>query len=417
MLGRVTPGFMQNDFLKNIQTKNENFQKIQTQLTTGMRVNLPSDDPANVINYMKWESKTQDLKKFNQIIGSYKDKMNMVDGHLESMSSGLHRARELVVQAANGVYTKDERVAIAVEIDQIVRQLVSDANSEYQGNAIFSGTSARTQPYRLTESFTEDTNMNLVSGVEYFGNAQEQVMDIGKNDRIVSVLPGTSIFETIATVLEGSNDSTGYIVAQDSAIMIEGVEIPVMTGDNIEVIAQNINQQNLSVNASIETNADGESHFRLTSVSARQPWLQDVAGSTVLQDLGIINNGTEGPKNYSTEAVVQKKSIFDTLLTIKDNLLQDDILKLGGEDLGFLDQSLNNIIRYRTYTGAVTERLEQTYARNETEAMYLKNSSTNAVNIDFTKSVTELKMAEFAHQTALNIGAKLMPTTLMDFLR
>lgn len=417
MLGRVTPGFMQNDFLKNIQTKNENFQKIQTQLTTGMRVNLPSDDPANVINYMKWESKTQDLKKFNQIIGSYKDKMNMVDGHLESMSSGLHRARELVVQAANGVYTKDERVAIAVEIDQIVRQLVSDANSEYQGNAIFSGTSARTQPYRLTESFTEDTNMNLVSGVEYFGNAQEQVMDIGKNDRIVSVLPGTSIFETIATVLEGSNDSTGYIVTQDSAIMIEGVEIPVMTGDNIEVIAQKINQQNLSVNASIETNADGESHFRLTSVSARQPWLQDVAGSTVLQDLGIINNGTEGPKNYSTEAVVQKKSIFDTLLTIKDNLLQDDILKLGGEDLGFLDQSLNNIIRYRTYTGAVTERLEQTYARNETEAMYLKNSSTNAVNIDFTKSVTELKMAEFAHQTALNIGAKLMPTTLMDFLR
>ena len=417
MLGRVTPGFMQNDFLKNIQTKNENFQKIQTQLTTGMRVNLPSDDPANVINYMKWESKTQDLKKFNQIIGSYKDKMNMVDGHLESMSSGLHRARELVVQAANGVYTKDERVAIAVEIDQIVRQLVSDANSEYQGNAIFSGTSARTQPYRLTESFTEDTNMNLVSGVEYFGNAQEQVMDIGKNDRIVSVLPGTSIFETTATVLEGSNDSTGYIVAQDSAIMIEGVEIPVMTGDNIEVIAQKINQQNLSVNASIETNADGESHFRLTSVSARQPWLQDVAGSTVLQDLGIINNGTEGPKNYSTEAVVQKKSIFDTLLTIKDNLLQDDILKLGGEDLGFLDQSLNNIIRYRTYTGAVTERLEQTYARNETEAMYLKNSSTNAVNIDFTKSVTELKMAEFAHQTALNIGAKLTPTTLMDFLR
>ncbi|MDK2818349.1 MAG: flagellar hook-associated protein 3 [Spirochaetota bacterium] len=417
MLGRVTPGFMQNDFLKNIQTKNENFQKIQTQLTTGMKVNLPSDDPANVINYMKWESKTQDLKKFNQIIGSYKDKMNMVDGHLESMSSGLHRARELVVQAANGVYTKDERVAIAVEIDQIVRQLVSDANSEYQGNAIFSGTSARTQPYRLTESFTEDTNMNLVSGVEYFGNAQEQVMDIGKNDRIVSVLPGTSIFETTATVLESSNDSTGYIVAQDSAIMIEGVEIPVMTGDNIEVIAQKINQQNLSVNASIETNADGESHFRLTSVSARQPWLQDVAGSTVLQDLGIINNGTEGPKNYSTEAVVQKKSIFDTLLTIKDNLLQDDILKLGGEDLGFLDQSLNNIIRYRTYTGAVTERLEQTYARNETEAMYLKNSSTNAVNIDFTKSVTELKMAEFAHQTALNIGAKLMPTTLMDFLR
>ena len=242
-------------------------------------------------------------------------------------------------------------------------------------------------------------------------------MDIGKNDRIVAVLPGTSIFETNSTTLQGGVDATGYVVSQDSAIMIEGVEIPIMTGDNIEAVAQKINDRQLSVKATIETNADGESHFRLTSISARQPWLQDLAGSTVLQDLGIINNSTEGPRNYSTEAVVQKTSIFDTLITIKDNLLKDDVLQLGGEDLGKIDQSLNNLVRYRTYTGAVTERLEKTYARNETEAMYLKNSSSAAVGVNYTKSITELKMAEFAHQVALNIGAKLMPTTLMDFLR
>ena len=417
MLGRVTPGYMQSDFLKNIETKNESFQKVQKQLSSGNKINLPSDDPANTINYMKWESKTQDLNKFNQVINSYTDKMNVVDGHLDAMGSGLHRARELVVQAANSVYTKDERAAIAVEIDQIVRQLVSDANTEYKGTSIFGGTSARTQPYRISENLDETTNATLVSGVEYFGNAQEQVMDIGKNDRIVAVLPGTSIFETSTTTLQGGVDATGYVVAQDSAIMIEGVEIPIMTGDNIEAVAQKINDSQLSVKATIETNADGESNFRLTSISARQPWLQDLAGSTVLQDLGIINNSTEGPRNYSTEAVVQKTSIFDTLLTIKDNLLKDDVLQLGGEDLGQIDQSLNNLVRYRTYTGAVTERLEKTYARNETEAMYLKNSSSDAVGVNYTKSITELKMAEFAHQVALNIGAKLMPTTLMDFLR
>ena len=417
MLGRVTPGYMQSDFLKNIETKNESFQKVQKQLSSGNKINLPSDDPANTINYMKWESKTQDLNKFNQVIGSYKDKMNVIDGHLDAIGSGLHRARELVVQAANGVYTKDERAAIAVEIDQIVRQLVSDANTEYKGTSIFGGTSARTQPYRISENLDETTNATLVSGVEYFGNAQEQVMDIGKNDRIVAVLPGSAIFETDSTTLQGGVDATGYVVSQDSAIMIEGVEIPIMTGDNIEAVAQKINDRQLSVKATIETNADGESHFRLTSISARQPWLQDLAGSTVLQDLGIINNSTEGPRNYSTEAVVQKTSIFDTLITIKDNLLKDDVLQLGGEDLGKIDQSLNNLVRYRTYTGAVTERLEKTYARNETEAMYLKNSSSAAVGVNYTKSITELKMAEFAHQVALNIGAKLMPTTLMDFLR
>lgn len=417
MLGRVTQGFMKNDFLNNINSKNEDLQKKQTQLSSGLKVNLPSDDPANVINYMKWESKKQEIGKFNQIISSYQDKMNVIDGNLDAVNNSLHRARELVVQAANGTYTKDDRGAIALEIDQIIRQMVSDANSEYRGNPIFSGTSTQKQPYRITENVDPETNTSLVSGVAYFGNAQERVMDIGKNDRIVSVLPGSSIFETNKTTVQGSRDISGYVASQDASIMIEGIEIPILTGDNLEAIAQKINNEQLSVIASVETNADGEAHFRMTSVSARKPWLQDIGGSTVLQDLGIVNNGTEGPNNYASEAVVETESIFDTLLGIKDSLLSDDVFTLGGEDLGTIDQSLNNIIRYRTYTGALTKRLEQTFARNTTEEMYLHNSASKAINTDYTKGITELKMAEFAHQAALNIGAKLMPTTLMDFLR
>ncbi|MGL4677062.1 MAG: flagellar hook-associated protein 3 [Brevinema sp.] len=417
MLGRVTPGYMTNDFLQNIKNKNDHFQKLQTQISSQRRINLPSDDPAGVINYMKWESKVQDLSKFNQVIQSYKDKMNVVDSHLDSVNFNLQRARELTVQAANGVYTRDERVAIAMEIDQITRQLVADANSEYQGKALFSGTAALSQPYRITENMNEDTNNNIVSQVEYFGNAQEKVMDIGKNDRIVSVLPGSAIFETLTTTIQGSRDVSGYVVAQDSALMIEGIEIPILTGDNLEIIAQKINNQNLSVQASIETNNNGEANFRITSISARQPWLQDIGGSTVLQDLGIINNGVEGPRNYSTEAVLQKQSIFDTLISLKERLLNDDVLSLGGETLGHIDQSLNNVLHYRTYTGALTERLEKTYDRNETEKLYISNSSANTIGTNFTQSMTELKMAEFAHQAALNIGAKLLPTTLMDFLR
>ncbi len=412
MLGRVTPGYMKDDFLKNIKNQNENMQKLSTQISSQQKINLPSDDTAGMINYMKWESTKQDLTKFNGIINSYQDKLNLVDGHLESVSNGLHRARELTVQASNGTLTKDERIAIAMEIDQITRQLVSDANSEYKGNAIFAGTSAIKQPYRLSENINEDTNNKLVSKVEYFGNGQERVMDIGKNDRITSVMPGSSIFETSTTIIQGSNDSSGYVASQDSSIMIEGIEISILTGDNLESIAQKINNQNLTVKASIETDANGVANFRMTSVSARQPWIQDIKGGTVLQDLGIVDNGGK----YSTQAIVQKQSIFDTLNTVKESLLNNDVLALGGENLGHLDQSLNNIVRYRTYTGAVTERLEKTFARNETERMYISNSSANMIGTDITKAITELKMAEFAHQAALSIGGKLMPTTLMDFL-
>lgn len=417
MMGRITPGFRQNDFLQGLKTRNDVFQREQKKLTTGMKVLLPSDDPANTINYMEWEGKKADLSKFNEIINSYKNKMNITDGHLDAVTSSLHRVRELTVQAANGTLTQDERSIIAMEMDQLIRQIVSDANTEYEGNPIFGGTATSSRPYRMTENYNPDTKMSIITNIEYFGNAQERVMDIGHHDRIVSAAAGSAIFETTKTILQGTNNVSGYVAAQDAKIMIEGVAIDILTGDNLETIAQKINDAKLSVNATIETSADGEANFRLTSISARQPWLQDISGGTVLQDLGLIDSGIEAPKNYSPMATINKASIFDTLIKVRDHLLANNVKDIGGEDLGKIDQSLNNILRYRTYTGAVVERLEKTLARNETEAMYLADSAANAVHTDFTKSITDLKMAEFAHQAALNIGAKLLPTTLMDFLR
>jgi len=417
MMGRVTPGFRHNDFLQGLQTRNEAFQKEQKKLTTGIKVLLPSDDPANTINFMEWEGKQADLTKFNEIIGSYKNKLNIVDGHLDAVTSSLHRIRELTVQAANGTFTKDDREIMAMEMDQLIRQIVSDANTEYRGNPLFSGTSTTSQPYRMTENYDLNTKMSIITDIDYFGNAQEKVMDIGQKDRISSVAAGSTIFETTRTIIQGTNNISGYVVGQDTKIMIEGEEINILVGDNIETISQKINDAKLSVQANIETLANGESHFRLASISARKPWLQDIAGGTVLQDLGVIDNGIEGPKNYSPTATVTNSSIFDTLIRVRDSLLANEVTEIGSEDLGSIDQSLNNILRYRTYTGAVVERLEKTFARNETEAMYLADSASNAVNTDYTKTITDLKMAEFAHQAALNIGAKLLPTTLMDFLR
>ncbi|MGL4366916.1 MAG: flagellar hook-associated protein 3 [Brevinemataceae bacterium] len=417
MTGRITHGFMQNDFLFNAANRYEKMQKQQSQLTSNMKIHLPSDDPANTANYMEWEGRKSDIGKFNEIISAHQEKMNIVDSNLDIVANSLQRARELAVQAANGTFNKDDRVIIAGEIDQIIRQVVSDANVEYKGIPLFGGTSTTIHPYRMKEMHHPDLNVPVVSGVEYFGNAQERIMDVGRNDRVVSISPGSTIFQTSKTTLQGRMDVGGYIAPSDSRIVIEGIEISISSGDSPDVIAQKINAAGTTVTASVQSIENGNVNFRLTSISPRQPWVQDIEGGTIMQDLGITTPGPGMPNNLSPEAVSEKVSVFDTLITLRDNLLKDDVLAIGGEDLSILDKSLNNVIRYRSYTGAVSERLEKTFQRNETESFYLTNASSNAVYVDFTKTLTEFKMMEFAHQAALNIGAKILPTTLMDFLR
>ena len=417
MLGRVTQGFIKDDFSFNLQRSTDRMQNTQKQLTSGMRVLLPSDDPANTVNFMKWNSKTKLIERYNQTVMTYKDKMNVIDGGLGNATEGLQRFRELTVQAANGTFTDQDRVAMATEMDQIIRQLASSANMEYKGMPLFGGTSSNLQPYQISEDFPPDLNTPFVTSVRYRGNGQERVMDIGRNDRVTSVNPGIAIFETTKTTLQGTNDVNGYVAPVDASITIEGTEVRILSGDNLQTIAQKVNDANLTVRASIETNGQGQSFFRLTSTAPRQPWLQDTAGGAILQDLGILNPGIEAPNNYAVNADIQRNSIFDTLIQVRDNLMNNDVRKIGGESLGRIDQSMSSLLTYRAYTGALSQRLEQTFARNQTEALYLADSASNAVYTDYSKTITDLKMAEFAHQIGLNIGAKIIPPTLMDFIR
>ncbi len=164
--------------------------------------------------------------------------------------------------------------------------------------------------------------------------------------------------------------------------------------------------------ASVETAENGDAYFKITSTSASQPWLQDIDGGSVLQDLGIV----DADGRYSANADVVKQSIFDTLINLRNDLLSGNTFALGGADLGRIDQSLNNVVRYRAYSGAVAERLQSTYDRNANELVYLANSAGQIMDVNNTQAITDMKMAEFAQQAALNIGAKLMPRTLMDFL-
>ena len=46
----------------------------------------------------------------------------------------LQKVRELAVQAANGIYSKENRENMAVEVDELLKELVTTANSRYQDN-------------------------------------------------------------------------------------------------------------------------------------------------------------------------------------------------------------------------------------------------------------------------------------------
>lgn len=115
---------------------------------------------------------------------------------------------------------------------------------------------------------------------------------------------------------------------------------------------------------------------------------------------------------------VFSEDIFNDIEGLVSALMDEDT---DGELLsGFLekiDGHMENCLNARADLGARMNRVEMMEQRiDEQEIIAAKTLSDNE-DVDFEKVVTDLLTQESAHRAALSAGARIMQSTLMDFLR
>jgi flagellin len=92
-------------------------------LSSGQRINRAGDDPANLAVSEKMRSQIRGLNQAERNIENAVSFIQTTEGYLQESQDILHRIRELSVQAANGVYSTEDRMQIQVEISQLVDEV------------------------------------------------------------------------------------------------------------------------------------------------------------------------------------------------------------------------------------------------------------------------------------------------------
>jgi flagellar hook-associated protein 3 FlgL len=154
-------------------------------LATGTRINKPSDDPAGAAQMVTNTAQSSQADSFLRSITSVTGLLNTADSTLSSVVTALQRAISLGVEGANGTLSDSDRADVATELTGIKQQLLSLANTSYQGEFVFSGT-ATVQP------FVADATSP--SGVTYNGNAGTNNVQIGQNYSLQINQPGSQLF-------------------------------------------------------------------------------------------------------------------------------------------------------------------------------------------------------------------------------
>jgi flagellar hook-associated protein 3 FlgL len=179
---RLNPNLLP-DLLAAISQSEQNQNAATQQLASGRAVNQLSDNPAAVAALVGNHDQSSQDAQFLQNISTLQSKFQVADSAMSNVVTALTRAVTLGTEGATGTLNASDRQAIAGEVQGLISQILSLANTTYQGAYLFAGTAVSTQP------FTQSGNT-----VTYNGNANTTSVELSNGNSIGGNVPGDQLF-------------------------------------------------------------------------------------------------------------------------------------------------------------------------------------------------------------------------------
>ena len=137
-------------------------------LSSGMRINRAGDDASGLAVSEKMRSQIRGLNQAGQNIQNGVSFIQATEGYLAETTDIMQRMRELAVQAANGIYSAEDRMQIQVEVSQLVDEVDRIAShAQFNGMNLLTGRFAKdsaTGPMQLHVGANMDQSEKLFVG-------------------------------------------------------------------------------------------------------------------------------------------------------------------------------------------------------------------------------------------------------------
>jgi flagellar hook-associated protein 3 FlgL len=146
--------------------------EVINQVSTGKRVNAPSDDPVAAARLTRLSGQASRIADYQNTIGTVRSDTSLAERSLDEASQLMAHAHELAVQGANGALSAEDRRMLATEVATMQDQFLGIANTRGTRGYLFSGSQTSTPA--------------LSSSGQYQGDDAEQRVEIspGVNTRV-----------------------------------------------------------------------------------------------------------------------------------------------------------------------------------------------------------------------------------------
>lgn len=123
---------------------NANIQGNIEKLASGEKINKAGDDASGLAVSEKLRSQIRGLNQAGRNIENGVSFLQTTEGYLQETTDILQRVRELAIQAANGIYSDEDRMQIQVEVSQLVSEVDRVASqAQFNGMNMLTGSFGR----------------------------------------------------------------------------------------------------------------------------------------------------------------------------------------------------------------------------------------------------------------------------------
>ncbi len=193
---RVSDMFIRQRVVNQMLSDQLEMLRIQTQLSTGRRIQRPSEDADAALRIIGLQRLLEQKEQVQTNLRTNQSYLTATDTALSTASSSLAEARGVALGAVGTTVSDAQRETAAMQIQETIEQLLDVGNEKFRGRYLFAGTGTTVQPF-------ETTGSNLV---RYLGDEGSLSSYCDVDVLFDTNLPGSEVFGAISQPVLGTVD-------------------------------------------------------------------------------------------------------------------------------------------------------------------------------------------------------------------
>jgi flagellar hook-associated protein 3 FlgL len=374
------------------------------QVSTGLRVNQPSDDPSAAASMVISLASSAAVDQYTSNVSAVQSQLQTADSAISAVLTSLNTAVTLAGQGSTSTTSAANDQALAAQVQGVLSNVIAQANTSYQGAYLFGGSASNTAPFVAASTTYTSANGSAAAPLS---------LTSPLTPGSVTTISDASTAQTFSFTA-AAGDTIAKLQAAISAASAAGTISPGTTA---------------TINAKGELAISTNSGTHGIVVSSNDPVLGPMSassGTAVANAYAYVGNSTVNSVQIGDSTTIATNIPGNQLFTSGANVvgtLNGLITALQSGNSANVAKASTSVSTALNYVAQQRVPLDNTISQLSSQENYLSQETvtlttqqTALVGVNLATAATSLSQAELDNTAVLAAAAKVLPQTLLNYL-